>query len=133
MNKSLLLFCFSLGVLVLSLVVICISPIINNVRIEKVNWSFSKWRTLNCKYFSDRENDEDVALDNIQKYKNLKALCYRKKAMHDLEFASLIIDVVFAFICSNLSLFHYFNVGKDFEKKTGIIGFIAGIIGLVIR
>ena len=81
---------------------------------------------------NDRDNDKNIDLDNYQKYKKLKTLCYRKKAMHDLEFASLIIDIVFAFICGNLSLMHYLKAGKDFEKKTGIIGFIAGIIGLVI-
>ena len=134
MNKALFFFCFSTAVLIFSIVVICISPIINNIEkeIDSYKWSFSKWRTLNCQFFADQENSETVALDDIQKYKKLKTLCNRKKAMHDLEFASLIINVAFGFICANLGLLHYLNVGKDFEKKTGIIGFITGIIGFII-
>ena len=135
MNKALLFFCFSTAVLILSITTICISPIINNFEKEITGtntWSFSKWRTLNCQFYADKENSETVALDEIQKFKKLKTLCNRKKAMHDLEFASLIINVSLGFICANLGLLHFLNVGKDFEKKTGIIGFITGIIGFVI-
>ena len=132
MNKTLIFFILSTIILALSIIVICISPIINNIKIESQNWSFSNWRTLNCKYMEDRENSEDVALDDIQKFKKLKNLCYRKKAMHDLEFAALVIDLVLGFVCANFSLLHYLDIGKDFEKKTGIIGFVAGIIGSVL-
>ena len=135
MNKALLFFCFSTAVLILSITTIYISPIINNFEKEITGtntWSFSKWRTLNCQFYADKENSETVALDEIQKFKKLKTLCNRKKAMHDLEFASLIINVSLGFICANLGLLHFLNVGKDFEKKTGIIGFITGIIGFVI-
>ena len=134
MNKILIFLCISTAILVLSLITICISPIINNIKVN-VNgdeWSISKWRTLNCKIFADRENSENVELDHIQKLKKMKTLCNRKKAMHDLEFASLIINLVLGFLCSNLSLLHYLNVGKDFEKKTGMIGFITGIICFIL-
>ena len=62
----------------------------------------------------------------------MHTLCNRKKAMHDLEFASLIINLILSFVCANFALLHYLDVGKDFEKKTGIIGFITGIIGFII-
>ena len=130
MNKTFLFFCFSTSILVFSFIVICISPIINNIQIG--NWSFSRWRALNCQILADKENSDTVSLDEIQKFKKMKNLCYRKKAMHDLEYAALIIDLVLGFICANLSLLHYLNVGKDFEKKTGLIGFITGIIGFII-
>ena len=136
MNKTLIFLCFSTAILVLSLITICISPIINNIKVKVnvngIEWSISKWRTLNCKIFADRENSENVELDHIQKLKRMKTLCNRKKAMHDLEFASLIINLVLGFLCSNLSLLHYLNVGKDFEKKTGMIGFITGIICFIL-
>ena len=132
MNYTLFLLIFSISIFVISLVVICISPIINNITINNGNWSFSRWRTLNCKYFQDRLNSDEITLDNIQKYKKLNSLCNRKKAMHDLESTSLIIDVVLGFLCANLSLLHFLNVGKHFEKKTGIIGLVTGIIGFII-
>lgn len=127
MNKILIFFCLSTAILALSIIVVCISPIINNI-----SWNFSSWRTLNCKYFEDKQNDEDVKLDDIQKYRKFKTLCKSKKAMHDLEFASLFINLVLGFVCANFSLLHFLDVGKDFEKKTGMIGFVTGIIGFII-
>jgi hypothetical protein len=133
MNKTLIFLCFSTAILVLSIVVVCISPILNNIKIESQgNWSFSSWRTLNCKLYEDQEKSDSVALDDIQKYKRLKTICKRKKAMHDLEYAALIINLILGFVCANFSLLHYLDVGKDFEKKTGIIGCVTGIIGFII-
>ena len=130
MNKTLIFFCLSTGILALSIIVVCISPVINNITVG--TWKISSWRTLNCKLFEDKLNDEDVQLDDIQKYKKVNKLCKTKKAMHDLEFASLVINLVLGFVCANLSLLHFLDVGKDFEKKTGIIGFVTGIIGFII-
>ena len=130
MNKTLIFFCLSTAILALSLIVVCISPVINNITVG--TWKISSWRTLNCKLFEDKLNDEDVKLDDIQKYKKVNKLCKAKKAMHDLEFASLVINLVLGFVCANLSLLHFLDVGKDFEKKTGMIGFVTGIIGFII-
>ena len=52
--------------------------------------------------------------------------------MYGLEHSAFIINVTLAFICTDLMLLHFLNVGKDFEKKTGIIGSISGIIGFII-
>ena len=132
MNKTLIFFCISTAILALSLIVVCISPIINNISVKDYNWNISSWRTLNCKLYEDLQNDEGVQLDDIQKYKKIKTLCRAKKAMHDLEFASLVINLVLGFVCANFSLLHFLDVGKEFEKKTGIIGFVTGIIGFII-
>lgn len=132
MNYTLFFLCCSLGILVLSFVVVCISPIINNATKSDGTWSISSWRTLNCQFLADKQNSDTAAIDDIQKYKRLKNLCYKKKAMHDLEYAALIIDIVLGFVCVNLSFLHYLNVGKDFEKKTGLIGLITGIVCFVL-
>ena len=130
MNYTFFFLCCSLGILVFSLVVVCISPIINNA--TKSNWSISSWRTLNCEIYADQEKSETAKIDDIQKFRTLKNLCYKRKAMHDLEYAFLVINIVLGFVCANLSLLHYFNVGKDFEKKTGLIGLITGIVGFIL-
>ena len=139
MNKTLIFFCLSTSILALSLIVACISPIINNFTVEGKDesgdywkWKISDWRILNCKLYEDLQNAEDVKLDDIQKYKKIKTLCKAKKAMHDLEFTSLFINLVLGFVCANFSLLHFLDVGKDFEKKTGMIGFVTGIIGFII-
>ena len=69
------------------------------------------------KFYADQENWDEVPLDDFQKYKKMKTLCNRKKAMKDLELACIIIDIALGFFCANLSLLHYLNVGKDLEKK----------------
>ena len=134
MNYTFFFLCCSLGILVFSLVVVCISPIINNATKEGNgrSWSISSWRTLNCEIYADKEKSETAKIDDIQKFRTLKNLCYKRKAMHDLEYAFLVINIVLGFVCANLSLLHYFNVGKDFEKKTGLIGLITGIVGFIL-
>ena len=133
MNKQFIFLIISASILILSAIVICVAPIINKIEISsKPNWKPSQWGNLNCKIFADEEKKEKVNLDNIQKMRKLKNLCYRQKAIYGLEFSSFIIDLILSFICANLALFHYFNVGENFVKKTGLIGLISGIIGFII-
>ena len=49
--------------------------------------------------------------------KKIINLCHRKKGMYGLEFSALIIDIIIGFICTNLSILHYFNEGKKFKKN----------------
>ena len=52
--------------------------------------------------------------------------------MHGLEYSAFTLDVIEGFICSLLGLYHYLDEGKSFISKTGLIGLICGVIGLVI-
>ena len=52
--------------------------------------------------------------------------------MNDLEYTSLIMDLILGFICFILGLLHYFEIGKYFEKITGIIGIASGAIGFIL-
>ena len=52
--------------------------------------------------------------------------------MYGLEHASFILDVILGFLCLILGLLHYFDVGKPFEKVTGIIGLATGIIQFIL-
>ena len=130
MNKSLIFLIISTSILILSAVVICVSPIINNIEVG--DWRPANWKNLNCKIISDQEKSEGVSLDNIQKYRRYKNICYRQKAMYGLEYSAFIINIILSFVCADLTLLHYLNIGKDFEKKTGLIGFISGIIGFIL-
>ena len=133
MNKQLIFLIISTSILILSAIVICVAPIMNNIQIEDVpNWKPSQFGSLNCKIFADEERKEKVVLDEIQRMRKLKNLCYRQKAIYGLEYSSFIIDLILSFICANLALFHYLNVGEDFVKKTGLLGLISGIIGFII-
>ena len=130
MNKPLIFLIIATSILVLSAIVICVSPIINNIQVG--NWSPANWRNLNCQLFADEMKKYNIDLDSLQKYKKYKNICYRQKAMFGLENSAFIINIILAFICADLTLLHYLNVGKSFEKKTGLIGLISGIIGFLL-
>lgn len=130
MNKSLIFLIIATSILVLSAIVICVSPIINDIQVG--NWKPSDWRNLNCKIYADQEKADGVSLDNMQKLRRYKNICYRQKAMYGLENSAFIINIILSFVCADLTLLHYLNIGKDFEKKTGLIGLITGIIGFIL-
>ena len=132
MNKILIFFIVSSFVFILSLIVLCISPIINNTKINTYEWRFSDWRTLNCKLYEDMEDYDEIYINYFFSTKRTKNLCRRKKAMYDLEYAVLIINLFFGFLCSNLSLFQYLNIGRKISKRMSLIGIIFGFCSFVL-
>ena len=121
MNKTLFLV-FSAAILIFAIISICSAPIINGVITES-----SGWRTKNCKRLADIYDSSKDKSD-----KKARNLCNRQKAMYGLEYSSLILDVTLGFICAILGLLHFFDVGKYFEKVSGIIGLATGIITFVL-
>ena len=134
MKKTLFLI-FSAAIVIFSVICICSAPIINKTLEDSIDWGY-----LNCQEKSDyyKEKKEDNSISGETKDKAIKSakkklnLCNRKKAVYGLEYSSLIIDVILAFLCLVLGLLHYFDVGKPFEKVTGIIGLATGIIQFVL-
>ena len=132
MKKTLFLI-FSGAIVIFSVICICSAPIINKILAN--NWGY-----LNCKLESDKYKDtkDDNSISGEAKDKAIKVakkelnLCNRQKAVYGLEYSSLIIDVILAFLCLILGLLHYFDVGKPFEKLTGIIGLATGVIQFVL-
>lgn len=132
MNKYLLFFVLASALLILSVVTICLAPIINGA-----GEFFTDWNKGNCQ-----------KLDDVYKYKKDKRLyltddeetiakrkideCKRHKVMHGLEFASLTADIVLGFICTLLGLIHYVEQGKSFESTSGLIGIASGVIATVL-
>ena len=138
MKKTLFLI-FSAAIVIFSVICICSAPLINKMYIDDV-FEPSDWGYLNCKIRSDeyKKEKETTSLTGDDKDKHLKSykhslnLCNRQKAMYGLEHASLILDVILGFICLILGLLHYFDIGKPFEKVTGIIGLATGIIQFIL-
>jgi len=134
MKKTLFLI-FSGAIVIFSVICICSSPIINKVLNESLSWGY-----LNCQMEADdyKKAKDTTPLTGDAKDKYLKPfkhslnLCNRKKAMYGLEYSSLILDAFLGFLCLILGLLHYFDVGKPFEKVTGIIGLAAGIIQFIL-
>ena len=121
MKKTLFLV-FSGAILIFTIISICCAPIINGDIINA-----SSWKTNNCKL-----KEDDYKLNKNDVNKKAKNLCNRQKAMYGLEYSSLLIDVILGFICTILGLLHYFDVAKPFEKISGIIGLVTGIVGFVL-
>ena len=126
MNKTVIFLFIATSILVLSIICVCVSPIINDI-LDK----FSEWGKFNCQYYADKAK-YTKSLDEKFKQDKIKNLCYRQNAMYGLEYSSFIIDLGISFICAQLALLHYFKIGKSFEKITGLIGLIGGAIGFIL-
>ena len=128
MNSKLFFFITSTTIFILGLISICCAPIINRI----ANADFENWKSLNCQYYSDLDSLDNKDLNMKETYTYLKNLCYRQKAMYNLEYSSLIIDSILSFICLYLSLLLLLDVGKSLQNKIGLIGLCSGIISFII-
>jgi len=126
MNKILMFFFIAFALLILSIINVSVAPIINNLLSK-----FTHWGKFNCQKYGDIAKNTKY-LDEKYTSEKLRDLCYRQNADHGLEYSSLILDLGIGFITAQLSLMHYFKIGKSFEKYTGLIGLIFGAIGFVL-
>ena len=135
MNNNLFFLCCGVAFLFFSIIVVCSAPIITGVLPGS-----SGWNTENCKvlsdeydiYEKDHPNPNESEKNDLEEKKREINLCKRHNAMYSLEYTSVIFDVILSFICTQLALFHYFDVGKSFEKFSGLIGLISGIISFIL-
>ena len=131
MNSKLFFVIFACAVVILSVITICVAPIINNVGDIKDDLEIEpSCKPKKDKYdFNKKHNADSDTLDDLKRRLNK---CNRHKAMNDLEYTSLIMDLVLGVICCLLGLLHYFDQAKYFEKITGIIGIASGAIGFIL-
>ena len=122
MNKIFIFCLLATCTVLLSVVVLAVGPITNKIVGQE-------WGKLNCQLLSDQVK---LFKGDVTKLENMKNLCYRQKTMYDMEYAAFIINIVLSFICADLALLHYMDIGKDFEMKTGVIGLASGVIGFVL-
>ena len=131
MNKGTLFFFCACFITLLSVINLSLGPIISG----KVG---KDWGKLNCAKLVD---DYDIALedDASLNYKSREYdhewkinECKRKKAMHDMEYTSFIFNLAIGFSCGISTLLHLFELNSNFISKTGLIGFITGIIGFIL-
>ena len=133
MNKELFLI-LSGCILAFTIVAMCTGPIINGL-IGQMGMGSYGFKYLNCKEMSDKISyykKKDYSKEELKQYKREKNVCLRGKALYGLEYSALIIDLVFAFVCTLLGLLHVFDQGKYFEKYTGLIGLATGAIGFIM-
>jgi hypothetical protein len=61
-----------------------------------------------------------------------KKLCPSNKMMHKFKYISFYINIFFGILCAILSLLHHYNIARRFERYTGLIGVISGIVGIIL-
>ena len=132
MNKVLLFFIISLVIFILNIITSCISPIINNAQVRSKGWEFSNWKELNCQIYDDQKNYDTIDINAYHENQKQYSLCRRKKAMHDLEYATLVLNFVIGFLCANLSFLQFMKIARGIKKKIGLMGTILGFCGFVI-
>ena len=126
MNKIFIFLLISTVIVVFSVISFGSAPIINKTIASSPLWAYD-----NCQYKADQE-EKATDLNNQYTFHRKKTLCQRRKAMYGLEYASLIFDVIFGFVCTLLSFLKYLKIGKGTEKKTGLVGLITGVVGFVL-
>ena len=126
MNKIFIFLLISTAIVVFSVISFGSAPIINKTIPNSSEWAYG-----NCQYKADQE-EKATDLNDQYKFHREKTLCQRQKAMYGLEYASLIFDVIFGFVCTLLSFLKYLKIGKGTEKKTGLVGLITGVVGFVL-
>ena len=150
MDKYLFFFVLSSALLIISVITICLAPIINdagtvnfyNVVNGNTNEKnlFEEWNIANCQRLNDEYkhkkdiggfNSDTNGGEETQTKREIND-CKRHKAMFGLEYAALISDVVLGFICTLLGLIHYLEQGKPFETTSGLIGIASGGIATVL-
>ena len=122
MNKQVVFLLLSTCIVILSVAIIAVGPMTNSIHGQS-------WGYQNCALISDKIK---LLKGDVTKYKKMKNLCYRQKAMHDMEYTSFIINIILGFLCADLALIVYLGYGKEFEIQTGVIGLVAGIIGFIL-
>ena len=125
MNNKLFFLILSAAMIAFTIVSICTAPNISNGLFGGTN---------NCKRLVDDYNANKGGYDdNTKKKEKLKInVCKRENAMHDLEYTSLIFDIIVGTLCCILGLLHYLDIGQYCEKITGIIGLASGVIGFIL-
>ena len=132
--RNLIFLLLSIIIVILSIIVIFISPIISG----RLSNGKKLWKTNNCKKISDKCDDERIKIGNenlkdmnaiksrLEKCLKRRNMCQRKKAMHGLEYASIISDWYFGIVITLLSVLNYNK--EKYSKYIGLIFIKVGII-----
>ena len=129
--QKLIFLCVALGILLLSIIVVNISPL---GYLDTYNWTITPCSYISdkIKYYEDNfkgsKDDKDKMLKPLRKNRNR---CNRRKAMIGLYYTAYNLDIVSAGICALLGLLVYLKVG-DIDKITGLIGLGCGFVGFVL-
>ena len=135
MDKNLIFFFISCCTVSFSIIVIYLDSFISNI----LNTNLRNKHCQLFKNFDDTKNYEEKSVFNQEMKKKIKTylnkgkkLCTSNKMMHKFKYASFYANIFFGILCAILSLLHHYNIARRFERYTGLLGIISGIVGIIL-
>lgn len=134
MDKKILYYIPPICILIFSFILFFIAP-----NISRALPNSKYWKSLNCKQYSDQLEDNKNSMRNrgvkdINELKlnlgeNMKKrnLCYRKKIMHGLEYASIVSNIYFGIV----NIFLFIAISKNEINNNLYIRLIIIITGII--
>ena len=124
MKSGVIFFICSCSIMAFTIVNLSVGP--------NINGKNQNWDTNNCPILSDELSDaieKEKPQEEIEKKERLVNECRNKKAMHNMEYTSFIINAIISFICVLLSLY---NLQKESIPRAGMMAMVLGVIGFIL-
>ena len=135
MDKHLIFFFISCGTVSFSIIVIYLDSFISNILNTNLrNKQYQLFRNFDeTNYYDKKSFSNQDMKTKIKTYLSKgKKLCTSNKMMHKFKYASFYANIFFGILCAILSLLHHYNIARRFERYTGLLGIISGIVGIIL-
>ena len=135
MDKNLIFFFISCCTVNFSIIVIYLDSFISNLLNTNLrNKQCQLFKNFDeANYYGEKSTSNQEMKSKIKTYlKKGKKLCPSNKMMHKFKYISFYINIFFGILCAILSLLHHYNIARRFERYTGLIGVISGIVGIIL-
>ena len=119
-------FVVSCALLALAAINMGVSPIMN----EKLG---TDWDLANCEKmdndYEDYKYQPNPNPERIDRYEFEIKECKDKKTMYNMEYTSLILNIVIGFICLVIGLY---GLQNEVIPKSGLVGMVCGVVGFAL-
>ena len=119
-------FVVSCALLALAAINMGVSPIMN----EKLG---TDWDLENCEKmdndYEDYKHQPYATPERIDEYEFEIKECKDKKTMYNMEYTSLILNIVIGFICLVIGLY---GLQNEVIPKSGLVGMVCGVVGFAL-
>ena len=135
MDKNLIFFFISCCTVSFSIIVIYLDSFISNILNTNLrNKQYQLFRNFDeTNYYDEKSVSNKEMKTKIKTYLNKgKKLCTSNKMMNKFKYVSFYVNIFFGILSAILSLLHHYNIARRFERYTGLLGIISGIVGIIL-
>ena len=115
------------AILVFSIINYKIGPIINGA--VGPNWALENCKKKSDDFKDDKKSNPNMSDEVKERRESEIRKCRNEQAMYNMEHTSIAFNGGIGFICVLLGLY---GLQKELIPKTGIIGIVCGVIGLIL-